>query len=215
MSVEDRSGSLELQASVVQHEVPFGRRLWRPHLLCWSCPISRHPECPAVAGSPDAALRQGSQQSQASREQGAQRSPEEHQRGSPAPRKRTKRVGCSRREPGDADPTMQSRKSRCQEEEGEEGPVRRGADRSRARPSAQDASVEPPRSGSPSRGRLVSRHQRPGPFRAADRAAAASFVGLAGPEVLPGVPLCVQASRSTRKATTSQVTSCSGHAARS
>ena len=46
-------------------------------------------------------------------------------------------------------------KSGCQEEEGDEGPVRRGADRSRARPSALDASVEPSRSGSLSRGTLV------------------------------------------------------------
>ena len=164
-------------------------------------------ECPAVAGSPDAALRQGSQQSQASREQGAQRCLEEHQRGSPAPRKMTKRVGCPRREPGDADPAMHSRKKPL--------PGRRGSRASRGRSEScppfrtarvggttlaqghclavrwlrqHDRRQTPP-----------STHRRPGPSRAADRAAGASFVGLAGPEVLPGVPLRVQASRSTRE----------------
>ena len=103
----------------------------RPHLLCWlpnlTTPRPSLPECQAVAGSPDAAVSLGSQQSQASPEQGAQGSPEDHQRGSPVLRKRKKRVGCLRREPGDDDPTKHSRKSRCQEEEGDEGPVRRGA----------------------------------------------------------------------------------------
>ena len=64
---------------------------------------------PRGSGWRQVALGLGSEQSQASPKQRTQRSQAEHQRASPAPRRRKKRVACSRRKPGDGDPTKHSK----------------------------------------------------------------------------------------------------------
>ena len=88
--------------------------------------------------------------------------------------------------------------------------MRRGAERSCARPTALDASVKPPRSGSLSRGTLVdtAHDRRRFPIRGTNDPAlsvqqieqpAPRSSGLQDPRALSGVPLCVHASRSSRK----------------
>ena len=96
------------------------------------------PDGPASAESADTALGLSSQQSRTSPGQGAHSSPEKQLQGK-------KRVVCSRRKPRNADSPKDSRGSRRRRAEGEESPGRRGTERSRARPSALDVSVEPPR----------------------------------------------------------------------